>query len=105
MKYRKTQYLPYPWIKPTFGVAVQYTEEDDTLSLLTMDQVDHMQRVIGRFYYYARAVDRTMLTVLGELASTQILGTATQQVSDNIFWFLNYTTTHPDAKIYIMEAT
>ena len=44
-----------------------------------------IQRIIGKFYFYARAVDHTMLVALGELATKQTLGTA--------------SVTHPDASI------
>ena len=46
---KKTQHSPYPWTKPTFGAAVQYIEEDNTSDLLTMNQVTHIQIVIGTF--------------------------------------------------------
>ena len=67
--------------------------------MLAQDEVTHIQQVIGNFFYYARAVDHTMLTALGEMATTQTVGRATMKVADNIIWFLNYAATHPNTKI------
>ena len=52
-----------------------------------------------KIYYYTRALDHTMLTSLGEKATTQTVGTATKEVAENIIWFLNYVATHPNDKI------
>ena len=78
---------------------MKYSEEEDTSETLTIDQVTRIQRIIGKIYHYAKVVDHIMLTTLGEAASTQILGTATQYVVDNNIWFLKYDDTHPDANI------
>ena len=33
------------------------------------------------------------------MATTQTVGRSTMKIADNIMWFLNYTATHPNAKI------
>ena len=40
-----------------------------------------------------------MLSAIGELATTQKLGTSTPKVAKNDIWFLKYANTHPDTKI------
>ena len=57
-------------------MKVQYAAPDDTSEPLSANDITHIQQVIGKFYYYVRVVDHTMLTALGELASTQIQSTA-----------------------------
>ena len=42
-----------------------------------------IQKIIGKFYYYARAVDNTMLVALGELSTKQTVGVATKQVAED----------------------
>ena len=96
---KRSQHAPHPWVKPTYGQTVQLTEEQDTSPLLDAEGVNLIQRIIGKFYYYARAVDHTMLVALGELATKQTMGAATEQVMDDITHFLNYAATHPDAAI------
>ena len=54
----------------TVWKSVQYIEEEDTLEFLAQDEVSHIQQVIGKFSYYAGAVDHNMLTALEEMATT-----------------------------------
>ena len=94
-----SQHAPHVWVKLTFGVTSQLTMPPDTSSPLPAPAINHLQRIIGAFAYYAQAVDVTMLTALGELYSNQTAGTATEQVADATVIFLNYAATHPDATI------
>ena len=64
----RAQYAPHPWVTPTYGQQIQLTEKEDTSTLLDKEGVNLIQCIIRKFYYYARAVDHTMLVVLGELA-------------------------------------
>ena len=95
----KHQYTPYPWTKPDYEATVQYAAPEDTSETLSADEITHIQHMIGKLYYYARAVDRTLLTTLGELASTQTQAIVTKNVTKIVIWFLNYAVTQPDAKI------
>ena len=54
-----------------------------------------LEKIVGEFLYYARAIDPTMFMAKKTLASVQTnmkIETATQ-----ITQFLNYTAKHPDA--------
>jgi hypothetical protein len=95
----KAQQAPHPWVKPTFGQKIQLTEPEDESELLNAKEVHIIQKIIGKFYYYARAVDHTMLVALGELATRQTEGVATKQVAEDVTHFLNYAATHPNAAI------
>ena len=64
----------HPWVKHTFGQKVQITQPEGTSELLTLKQVNVIQKLIGKFHYYARAVDHTILVTLGELATKQTVG-------------------------------
>ena len=81
----RPQHSPYPWTKLSYGAKIQYVEEEDTSLSLSQDKVTHIQKVIGKFYYYARAVDCTMIIALGELASNQTINIVTKKVAENVF--------------------
>ena len=85
---KRPQHSPYPWTQPQYGKSVQYAEEEDTSEILAQDEVTHIQQVIGIFFYYARAVDHTMITVLGEITTIQTVGRVTRKVAENIIWLL-----------------
>ena len=60
----KPQHAPCPWTKPDFGAKIQYAAREYTSKQLSVDEITHVQQVIGNFYYYARAVYHTILTAL-----------------------------------------
>lgn len=96
-KPRKPENAPYPCPCPDYGAKVQYVEPHDTTPALNAADVKRVQEVVGVFYYYARAVDNTMLAALGSLASEQANATAATMRNDT--HMLNYAATHPEAKI------
>ena len=73
-------------------------EEDDTLPLSKVEQ-KYVQEIIGVFLYYARAVNITMMTALGYLATRQ--ATPTKNRMRKIRQLLNYAVTHPDAIVTV----
>jgi hypothetical protein len=56
--------------------------------------------VCGKFLYYARAVDTTMLHTLNDLA-TQTTKRYRKNNGGSIIHFLNYCATHPDAELIV----
>ena len=85
--------------KTSIWAKIQLTEPEDTTDLLDAKEVNVIQRIIGKFYHYARAVDHTMLVALGELATKQTLGVATKKIAADVTRLLNYCQTHPNAQI------
>jgi len=57
----------------------------------------HIQEVIGVLLYYAHALDSTLLTALGTLATQQAKETHAMMMA--ITQLLNYCAMHPDATI------
>ena len=49
---------PSKHIQPVYGAKIQYVEEDNTPAL-SPDKIKHVQKVIGKFLFMARAVDNT----------------------------------------------
>ncbi len=80
-----------------YGAKIQFALEPDGTPALDAADTKRVQEVIGVLLYYARAVDATMLTALGTLATQQAKGTqATMEVLTQL---LNYCATHPHAVI------
>jgi hypothetical protein len=73
------------------------TEPEDTSPALNKAGILKLQQITGKFLYYARAVDPTMITALSALASQQAKGT--EQTMCDALKFLNYCATHPDATL------
>jgi len=87
---------PSRWTKPEYGKQTQLTTVDISFPM-TPDQEKLLQRVVGKFLFYSRAVDPTMVHILNHLAASQAHGT--QQTMEAMTYFLNYAATHPDATI------
>eukprot|EP00804_Cyclotella_cryptica_P027522 CCRYP_007476-RA/>CCRYP_007476-RA protein AED:0.26 eAED:0.26 QI:0/0/0/1/1/1/4/0/582 len=82
----KPQHQPYPSAPRTYGSRQQLCATADTSPALGKQQKTFVQEVIGVFLYYARAVDCTMLTALGSLATQQAKPTTT--TLDRVYQFL-----------------
>jgi hypothetical protein len=93
----RAQHSPHVWQKPSFGAKIQYTPDPDNSPALDAKDTKRVQEVLGTLLYYARAVDSTMLTAIGTIASQQASGTeATMKAVTHL---LNYCATHPDAVV------
>ena len=94
---KRPEHSPHAWQRPVYGAAIQLTNAPDTSPPLSPSDTTRVQEILGTLLYYARAVDPTMLTAIGTLASQQAKGTkATMQA---IVHLLNYCATHPSATI------
>jgi hypothetical protein len=71
----RPQHAPHAWQKPTYGATTQYATTPDTSPALNAKDTKHIQEVLGTLLFYACAVNSTMLTAIGTLASQQANGT------------------------------
>ncbi len=62
---------------------------------LSKEDKKYVQEVAGRFLYYARCIDSTMLTALGSIATQQTNPTKNTMIKAK--QFLDYVFTHPNA--------
>lgn len=88
---------PHPYVPPKYGAKIQYTEPCDTTTSMDANDTLHLQTVLGTLLFYARAVDLTMLTAIGDLATQQHKGT--QTTMKNLVQLLNYCASHPSATV------
>jgi hypothetical protein len=93
----KPEHSPHPWQRPIYGAKTQYaTSPSDTVALDAADKLRILE-VLGTLLFYARAIDSTLLTAIGELATEQSEGTTTTM--DKLAQLLNYCATNPDATV------
>ena len=90
------QYGPSKIERPDYGAKVQYVKHDHSRPL-GKKQIKYLQRVVGKFYYYARAIDNTMLHALNDIATATSKGTEATLAA--VEHFLDYAASNPDARI------
>lgn len=94
----KQQYGPSQYIAPTYGAKQQMTSIDDS-PLLSKGDTKLLQQVCGKFLYYARTIDDTMMHALNVLATR--VSNGTEKTKHGMKHFLDYCSTNPDAiKLY-----
>ena len=87
---------PHPY-KATKKHGLPMTQPHNDAAKLTPQAIKHLQKIVGTFLFYSRAVDPTMLTALSIITTEQTQGTnTTKQKAEH---FLSYATTHPNATI------
>ena len=79
-----------------YGAKIQYVKEDLTKQLEAA-QIKFLQRVTGKFLFYARAIDNTMLHAINDIATATMNGT--EQTLAAATYFLNYAASNPDGEI------
>jgi len=77
-----------------YGAKIQYNKPTDTRAISETDY-KFIQQVTGKFLFYARAVDPTMLHALNCIAC----GGATQSNLEATRYFLNYAACNPNSTI------
>ena len=102
-KPNKAQDSPYPATAKQYDIKVQLTDPINTTAHLPTHEIKHLQKIIGMFLFYGRAVNPTLLTALSELSSAQ--ATATDATKRACHQFLNYCATHPASTILSPPAT
>jgi hypothetical protein len=90
------QHTPSRYATPVNGAKTQYATQDETPPL-NAQQCLTIQKVTGSVFYYARAVDPTVLMPLNDIAKEQTKATKKTQAATNKM--LDYLVTHPDATI------
>jgi hypothetical protein len=85
---------PYPHIEPKYGVKQQYAKYD-TSAPVRNDEQKHVQQVTGKFNWYARGVDGTLLTPISALSAQQ--AKPTQSTMKRVKQFFDYAATQEPA--------
>ena len=85
---------PYPFTKPKYGAKQQFAEYDISTPSGKEDQ-KYVQQVTGKFNWYARGVDGTMLVPISALAAQQ--AKPMQSTMKRVQHFLDYAATQEPA--------
>jgi hypothetical protein len=93
----RPQHAPHPAPPVRYGRAAQEAAPPDTATPLPPDKHKRVQKIIGSFLYYGRAVDLTILKALNSLARQQSKPTTTTLANTNLL--LDYLASHPNAVI------
>jgi hypothetical protein len=88
-KLTKKQYQPFPHTPVQYGQKKQYAKEHSTAPPVDAATKKFIQKVCGKFLYYARAINSTLLTPFSAIASQSATPTEdtlkqTQQLLDYI---------------------
>jgi hypothetical protein len=70
----RPQHAHYPEHKPHYGSKVQLTPEVIDSPTLTPQGKKRIQQVVGALLYYGRAINGSIMTAIGSLASQQATG-------------------------------
>ena len=91
------RHSPHRWVPKTYGQKVHLTAPEDHSEILSKLETTKIQRIVGSFLYYARAVDSTIHTAVNELSASQ--AAPTTKTKDATIMLMDYLSTHPQAKI------
>ena len=69
---------------------------EDNSPILSHDRTKRIQRILGSFIYYGRAIDLTIIKTLNTLGTQK--SAPTKNTNEDVAHFLDYCATHPDAK-------
>jgi hypothetical protein len=90
----KREDSPYPHVEPKYGAKQQFVEYD-TSSPVGKEEQKYIQTLTGKFNWYARGVDSTMLTPISALTAQQ--AKPTQATMKRAQQFLDYAATQEPA--------
>jgi hypothetical protein len=94
---RQVQHCPYSPEPKKYGAEAQSPLPQDNSRKLTDKEIKQVQKIVGSFLYYARAVDMTVLMALSLIASEQMKGA--ERTLEKEYQVLKYLALHPDAVI------
>jgi hypothetical protein len=93
----KPEHCPYQPHRAQYGVSLQLTDPVVNSPPLSETEKTRIQSIVGTNWYYARAVDPTIITALSALASQQ--AHPTELTAKRVVKYLNYMATHQNATI------
>ncbi len=94
---KRWQNSPYKHAPPAYGAQVQYVPTDKNSLLLNKTDKTYVQAVTSTLFYYARAVDPTILTTLNAIAMQQLA--PTHKIMEEIKQLLDYCACQEEAVI------
>ena len=93
----KPQHSPFPSEPKKYGKDAQQSPPDDNTALLDNVKKKQIEKIVGSFLWYARAIDSTMRPALSAIAAQQ--SKPTEKTWKQLLHFLDYAATHPSATV------
>ena len=59
----------HPYVVPVYGKKVQLAQQESTAPKISETDTLRVRQVVGRFLFYARAIDRNFLMALNTIAT------------------------------------
>ena len=94
---RTPENSPHPWQHPNYGAKTQFAPLPASTPALDAADKTRILEVLGTLLFFAQAIDSTLLTPIGKLASEHSQAMTTTM--DKLAQLLNYCATHPDASV------
>ena len=94
---KRAQHCPYAPPPVRYGKESNLTIPEETSPPATEEEKKYIQRVLGSFLYYARAIDLTILHALSAIASEQ--AKPTKKTLTRVQQLLDYMATNPNAVV------
>ena len=94
---KRAQHCPYAPPPVRYGKDSNLTCHEPESPLATEKDKKYIQKVLGSFLYYARAIDMTILHALSAIASEQ--QTPTKRTVERVHQLLDYMATNPNAVV------
>lgn len=91
---RKPQLSPHRHTPIRFGATQQFDPDPNDSAPLNIDEVKHVQSIVGALLYYARAVDNKLLVALSDIKQEQ--SKATELTQSDVKQLLDYVATYPN---------
>lgn len=85
---------PSKAVQKVYGQKIQYAASDGSPPM-SPAEIKYKQRAVGKFLFYARAIDNTMLHALNDIATSK----DTKATYEAMVHFLNYASCNPNASI------
>ena len=92
---RKKQHQPYPHTPIKYGAKKQYATQESQAPPASPEDKKFIQKVAGKFLFYGRTVDSTVLTPISAIASQS--AHPTLETLENTRQLLDYLATQEDA--------
>ena len=94
-KTKRPQDSPYSWTQPIYEKNNQMIPEKAPAKKMDDNNQKILQKIVGNFIYYTRAVDPTIIMALNSLAEVQ--NTLTIETAKQVTQFLTYSAKYADA--------
>ena len=102
-KPKRPQHAPHRWNRPVYGQKVQLANLPDKSKLLDKKETTRIQRIVGLFLYYARALESPILPALNDIGQQQAKPTVNTKKEAE--WLMDFLWTYPNARLRYFAGT